>query len=274
MMHPSVHIACFVTVSTLIFALMPENAHASARKPRLVTIPVGQSAVVGTLRPNGPLAVGSPQDFCLEDGKLWIGSTWRLADRHVFGLKHATLAPLMLKTVVLFGSERRSLDEKIVAKGPCPESHKHPPPMQLRSDWLAPETTRLGRSTHARLKTRPYWLATGARSVNMVQIKVARDGVAEARIVNPFARPLKGLTVTWHYEGGPGKPMPRFERQKITLAPGAFILLKRPISTTRMHAKRGPAIWRLHKVGVATKLPRLTVHVAEIVPRGHARRKP
>lgn len=108
----------------------------------------------------------------------------------------------------------------------------------------------------------------------MVQIKVAHDGVAEARIVNPFARPLKGLTVTWHYEGGPGKPMPRFERQTITLAPGAFMLLKRPISMTRTHAKRGPAVWRLHKVGVATKLPRLTVRLSEIVPRGPARRKP
>jgi hypothetical protein len=248
-------------------SLGPHEANANSPKKKLLVIPTGQTAIVGTLVSNGSLAVGSPKDFCLEDGRLWEGSSWRLADRHVFGLKDTWLKGAILETVVLFGAEKMSLDDKVVVKGPCPESHVNPPPMQLRSDWLAPETSRVGHSTHDILKKRPYWEATGLHVVEMVKAEILKSGDVEARVFNPFAFDLRGVTLVWHYEGGPGKPMPHFEKQKIVVPAGATVTFRRPRRIKRQHPKRGPAHWSLHMVLVKANHQRLSIRAQDLLPR-------
>ena len=236
-------------------------------KVAIIKIPEEGSAFIGTIDRNVSLGVGNALDFCLEDGALWQGSAWRVGDFHVFGLDPKVAPELAGKTVLLLGEKRMSLADKVVNKGPCPKSHREPTEMQLRSDWLAAETNAVGSSTHKLLTQRPYWQVRSAQAVRVLALTTSDEETVQVEVLNPLNRTLTDLTIVWHYEGGPGKPMPHFVEHTVTLRPGAAHRSQQP---RVLHAKSGRAKkswWKLHKVHVKHSERGLTIDTWELVPR-------
>ena len=110
---------------------------------------------------------------------------------------------------------------------------------QFRSDWYAAEGG-YDTSSQARLSEAHYLDATGAaRTLDIIettpstaQVKTqveTEPASVEVRIRNPFARPLKGLKLTLHYEGGGGKPMPKYIHKSVQLRGGESKLFTTPL---------------------------------------------
>ena len=110
---------------------------------------------------------------------------------------------------------------------------------QFRSDWYAAEGG-YDTSSQARLSDAHYLDAEGAaRTLEIIETKpstahlqVDDEGErasVEIRIRNPFVRPLTGLKLTLHYEGGGGKPMPKYIQKSVQLRGGESKLFTTPL---------------------------------------------
>lgn len=120
-------------------------------------------------------------------------------------------ASLLVCTVVVRESSKRS-------------SYKEPPPQQLRSDWCSDECGfEVGRSSHAKLKTIPYYDVSHAAPVDLVSLvskaagecsiavrrvlmcaRAPRADITTVKLSNPFDSDIGGLEIAAHYEGGRG----------------------------------------------------------------------
>ena len=166
----------------------------------------------------------APADYCLDDGKLWKGATYRLGRVNVFGVDEQLAALTPKGPVAVFGSKEMSLNDVITDQGPCPEREiLH---AQMRSDWIADEGG--SRTTHDKLATLPYIKGTRAQLVHMHEFLDSDESTVRVRIRNPFTVPMRGLDFAAHYEGGRGKPMPTMVDKVLTLEPGATVELEIP----------------------------------------------
>jgi hypothetical protein len=196
------------------------------------------AVLIGTLIEAESGHPGWPSDYCLEDGKLWTGASFRVGDLPVFGLPRSKTVSDSAGGTVLMSAERKaSIDDKVVDAGPCPAEHGKPwRMMQWRDDWTAPEGQHLpsfgpgGASdpwTHARLKALPYYEATEAEPLRVITVEVISTKASAKRatkavaitVHNVLNAPLT-LPLSLHYEGGGGKPSPRYVEVKLSIPPG------------------------------------------------------
>lgn len=190
----------------------PAAAAAPAEGSPLAT---DRAGFVGVLSKNAMHSQTSPSAYCLEDGKLYRGADARVGDLNLF--IDRDVSSLAGKPVLARGSREPSLLDAVKEVGPCPnerpEEHA-----QMRSDWVSPEGG--FRTKRDRLRDQPFLRATEVVAIDLGSML---DGSGERVIVelkNPFDRAMDGLRAVAHYEGGPGKPMPRYEPVKLSLPPG------------------------------------------------------
>ncbi len=213
-------------------------------------------ARVGSLRRNAPLGIDNPSEFCLEDGFLWRGAAFRLDGENIFGVDIDEA--LAGKTVIVYGESRPSLDSMLERAGKCPEGYgNEESSQQLRSDWTSEECGfNIGRSTHARLREISYLDARGVFAVEMIKHKTD-DGTTPdmmtVEVHNPFGVALTDAEVVSHYEGGRGKPRPRYDRQKVTLQPGERKQIRVTLSIPEEDIKPGmkKSGYKLHDISLA-----------------------
>jgi hypothetical protein len=239
--------------------------------------------LIGTLQLAESGHPGHPADYCLEDGKRWQGADFRMMDAPVFGLLRSKRVSDMAGEVVLVAAERKDdITTQIVDEGPCPEGYGEPwRMMQWRDDWTAPEGRRLYRSgpgatdtapwSHARLKTLSYFQTEGwVEPLEVVQVEVIDKkggSVAAVTLHNPLNAPLT-LPVVLHYEGGPGKPTPRYEQVQVNVKPGERHTFTAPLTLTEEDpdtkaGRRG--MHRLQSVEVRGAVGRVTLDIRQPV---------
>jgi hypothetical protein len=177
-----------------------------------------EPGLVGMLIVNQRFSVIQPSEYCLDDGQIYAGAPARIGRLNVFA--RAPVEALGGKTVLARGRHEPSLLALLRKQGPCPDDYGENPRElpQMRSDWISPEGSFL--TTRAKLDKLPCFRARSVREVDLGQ-KLSADGdtiVVELR--NPFAVSLSSLAARAHYEGGPGKPMPRLEKLELSLPPG------------------------------------------------------
>lgn len=211
------------------------------------------SARIGSLHKNQPLGIANPSEYCLEDGHIWQGAEYRLDRDNIFGVDIDEA--LAGETVIVYGTAKKSLDSMVQKRGPCPPDYgARESAQQIRSDWTSPECGfSIGRSTHAKLQELLYIEARAVFALEFIK-RTGSDadaGTIEVEVHNPLATPLLDAEIVSHYEGGRGKPQPRYERQKITLQPGE----RKRVSVVRIIESDGGKgrRFRLHDVGLKGK---------------------
>ncbi len=163
---------------------------------------------VGLLRRNRPADQIAPSEYCLDDGKLWRGSDYRLGRINVFGVAAGEIQTGG-DPVAVYAVRRPSLDAALVEVGPCPEGYgAEADRIQMRSDWVCDEGG--FRTSHEKLATVPYLEASAVEVVRLHRIVDQSDTTTRIELHNPFAVALEPIALRLHYEGGPGKPMPTF----------------------------------------------------------------
>ncbi len=179
------------------------------------------TAYVGLLVANVAGDRTTPSQYCLEDGLLYKGAVYRLGRTNVF-LRGTMPEGAVNSAVIVYGKRVKGLDRKITRLGPCPAIKDDLTP-QIRSDWISDEADRYGHTTRTRLANTEYIEATVAHPLPLVSEAVASDPAKIAlTVTNIFDQPLSSsVEFALYYEGGPGKPMPKFEPQDLgKLAPG------------------------------------------------------
>ena len=210
-------------------------------------------ARVGALIGNRPLGMSNPSEYCLEDGHLWQGSKFRLDDENLFGV---VIDPALVgKTVIIYGTSKPSLDSMLVKGAACPPGYgDQESAMQMRSDWTSPECGfTIGRSTHEKLRALSYLDAQAVFPVTFIESATsADDGSFTVTVSNPLAAPIEGAEVVSHYEGGRGKPQPRYERQAITLQPGESkqVTVPRQLERELVDGQPRGRVFRLYDVAL------------------------
>ena len=181
-------------------------------------IEVESPALVGILIANVPDSLVRPDSYCLEDGQHYLGAPARIGDRNV--LSEAPLDGLIGQLVVATGDPIESWLTALTPSGPCPpDLGAHPAELpQMRSDWVSPEGG--FRTTADRLAAIAAFRADRVEALDFIAVDHGTDQVTVV-LTNPWSEPLDGLVARAHYEGGPGKPMPRYEPIAIDLGPGA-----------------------------------------------------
>jgi len=186
------------------------------------------SCWVGVLRRNRSFDDILPAHHCLEDKKLWEGASHRIGRRNVFGVGGGADS-LDGKLVLVRGTVGASLADALTLKGPCPAEGSAS--RQFRADWMADEGGYV--TTRARLQTIPYLRASSVEPFPVLQVSNPtlenrrkehwRGPVphvpASATVHNPTGS-VWNLELLLHYEGGPGKPMPEYERRPVRVEPG------------------------------------------------------
>jgi hypothetical protein len=205
----------------------PPAAPAGALLPLGRSAPGGARAFVGRVRKNEVFSFFAPLELCVRDeGKLFKNPPVRLESRNLVAPAPA-LAGVAGKIVVAYGKER-PLKEALAPLGPCGDEYgKNQPLPQMRSDWISPEggyTT-----TRAKLDKLSFIDATWVEIVVLHEVVGRAVGERTIRVKNPFDAPLVGLEIKAHYEGGSGKPMPRFKPQKSDLPPGGHVDVVLPL---------------------------------------------
>lgn len=216
---------------------------------------------VARLVHNEPLSLMAPSEYCLDDGKIWQGSKYRLGRVNVFGLDEKLAAIKSRNPIAILGAKRQGLDSKLQSTGPCPDNYE-PIQVQMRSDWVAPEGG--PHTTHKKLKELPYIEGVGVREVHMAEFLNSDDTTVRVRLRNPFTEKLSSLTFEAHYEGGRGKPMPTMVEQVLALEPGQWTELSLPRELENQpRTKAGSG---LHSLELSGKLGKAELNIEIFVP--------
>ncbi|MBR56559.1 MAG: hypothetical protein CMH54_00715 [Myxococcales bacterium] len=194
------------------------------------------TAYVGHLVANTKAGWATPSQYCLENGLLYKGADYRLGRTNVF-LQGPIPKGAINSAVIVYGTRVKGLDRKLKESGPCPPPEEDHTP-QMRSDWTSDEADRNGHTTRARLAETVYIEATRIEPLPLVTATPMETTGRNLykkntvlKVTNVFDRPLpSNVEFAFYYEGGSGKPMPKFEPQDLgELSPGESKLFLAPI---------------------------------------------
>jgi hypothetical protein len=209
----------------------PAATRVSQPRPERRGIAVGTAGMVGNLMRNEKMSMTYPSQYCVDQAKLYKGAPFRLGKVNVFTNSlpggRDKVDALAGKTVLLAGKLSKPLFAALSEVGPCDSTFgSEYKDLQMRSDWVSPEGGFL--ATRERLDKLSYWQASTIRRVTLSRIE--HDGKGGSPVIvtllNPFDKPMSTLEAKAHYEGGTGKPMPKFVPIELALPPGAKQRLK------------------------------------------------
>lgn len=223
------------TVLTLSFALVTAAAGCMSK------VPTDSTAFVGRLIANTPGDPQAPLEYCLPDGVRYQGPGFRLGRKQLV-LERPPSPSTLNGPALVVGTPQRGLDQWITKLGRCEATT--PGPLQMRSDWVADEADARGRTTRKRLAATTYIKATQARPLRFIETTPLEDPQSlRLTLTNIFDRAFDDdLEFSLYYEGGPGKPMPKFVPKPLgNLAPGASISFTVPRPDRALKRRRKKA---------------------------------
>lgn len=158
---------------------------------------------------NRPFSNITPSNYCVGD-RLYAGAAFRARGLNLFGPGIEALSSLKHGDVVfIHGEKKPNLFSQLKQQGPCSEEHRrHGAPIQMRSDWAPAEGA--FETDEATLRGVSFLHAHGAAVVSLYEADHSDETQVAITLNNPFNLPLAGLDARLHYEGGPGKPMPKY----------------------------------------------------------------
>jgi len=265
----------YVGIAAGLLAACQPSEPASPGQPPTVTVPSAQAGgetrraaprasnhcFVGQLGANEKMDHVRPADFCV-DGQHYVGAAYRLSRLNLFGVD-ALPSEWLGEYVMVSAVRRANLASRLEPTGPCPAGE--PFPIQARDDWAPEEGSYL--TTTERLSQADYLEVTGEpRLLSLLSVQrpppekrgrkrgaSPSDPSAEvvALLSNPLDEPLEALRVVFHYEGGPGKPMPHYDSVPVRrLLPGRKTTLRRPASIERPTRGGETAWWHFESVAL------------------------
>lgn len=217
---------------------------------------------IGDLMENEVLSPMRPSEYCLDDGKLWKGSKYRLGDLNVFGVDAELGALVASNPVAVFGAKRQGLDSVLREAGPCPSPYE-PVQVQMRSDWVPPEGG--PNTTRAHLATLAYLEGSRVQTIHMAEFVEGDATTVTVRLRNPFVQSFSGLKVEAHYEGGPGKPAATMVEQVMAIKPGewAELSIPRALKNPGPRTKAGSG---LHSLELSGRIGKAEIDITLVVP--------
>ncbi|MGM0597384.1 MAG: hypothetical protein ACQES9_10140 [Myxococcota bacterium] len=183
--------------------------------------------LVSNLVKNKPRSINNQSQYCILDktemtsirytkrtGTLYKGFEYRLGKINVIGIKDKNPKKLLkAKTVIAKGKFVKDLTGKIDKVGKCKVSDF--PMYQMRADWGSPECgTTPGITTFKKLKSLSYFKIYDLKKIDFIKISKTQK-VIEVEITNNLPVDLPQLQFKVHYEIGPGKPQPHYEKYKL-----------------------------------------------------------
>lgn len=184
--------------------------------------------LVGELKANQPKALKNPSEYMLEDGYLYKGADFRVGTLNIYSTQARDLGIWTGKIVMLRGQIKKDLNQILHKAEKAPEDYGQAESMmQLRSDWVAPETGfTIGRSTSQKLKQVSFFEFESIEEYKGFMIKKERDTI-QMSFANLLSQPIPILQVTGRYESTKGKPTPHYiEHQFNQLSPQTQIMLE------------------------------------------------
>jgi len=190
--------------------------------PPPARVEAGAARLVVSLQRNSPGHMSAISEYCIlgEDGRTGVfheGLPYRLGGVNVRpGAKVAgelEKAPALLVTAVL-----RPDMSSVLTRTDRPCSRDGVIMAQARGDWGTPEC---GQglpcfTSLAALAKFSYWELLEARNFEGLSVTPGADGASlEVRFKNVFGVAQEAQELVAHYEGGPGKPMPRFLKHPV-----------------------------------------------------------
>lgn len=183
----------------------------STGNTEIILTKINFSIQIGVLRQNVPKGLLNPSEYVLEDGYLYKGCDYRINGINIVDKTKKDLDKWAGKPVVIYYRQKTDLNQILVKDEKAPEDYgKEESMMQMRSDWVSPETGfQIGRTTKEKLKGISYYEVYDIVPYTGFKIK-SDDTMTHLTIVNDFDVPMTDIKVTGHYEGGSGKPMPKY----------------------------------------------------------------
>lgn len=192
-------------------------------KIKIIPTKTSYSIQLGILTLNRPKSLKNPSEYVLEDGYLYKGADYRINGINILNMSKKDLSDFGGKPVVIYYRLKKDLNNILKKQDKAPEDYgKEESMMQMRSDWVSPETGfNIGRSTKEKLKKINYYEVYDIVPYSGVNISKA-DKSVNIEIRNDFDVTMTEIKVTGHYEGGRGKPVPKYISEKYKgLNPGA-----------------------------------------------------
>ncbi len=189
-----------------------EPAKVRFRMP-LLPVKKGVDIKTGTLTKNVVLGLKNPSEYCLDDGNLYKGADYRINDINIVFSNDVNTKKIAGKPVVLYGKLKKDMTKIIKKVGECPEDYgREQSMMQLRSDWMAPETGfSVGKSTFEILRNTYYFEVSKLYLYNGIKSYKDKSGNMNVTFTNLFEDQLEDVKITAHYETTFGKPAPIYE---------------------------------------------------------------
>jgi hypothetical protein len=222
----------------LVFYTLNVSAENEKTSPDVKGQSVMKTIIIGSIIKNSSGSISAPSEYCVvpddyfsgqvqplegdqnhdpsqkEEAFLYKGFDYRINKTNLI-LPEKTDAEAIQKApiVMLTGTHVKDLTTVIQKIRPC-NPNEYPVP-QMRMDWASNECgAHPGITTLKRLKSLSYFLADEATISTAIQVK-EQNGTIAVEITNPFDFSLPCMTFAVHFEGGGGKPQPRFDEYPI-----------------------------------------------------------
>lgn len=177
--------------------------------------------IISTVQKNSPNSRKNPSVYCLVDEKKkFTGYPYRINGKNVYLLEIQNLETNV--AYILEGNWKKDLTTHIKEVGSCePEEVIE----QIRSDWLAEENRKkgmdfiswgVGETTRERLKELSYFEVSKVQKLDAFTCKNKKGNIEISIKSIPELKGIKLIMVS-HYEGGRGKPQPKYLNKKISL---------------------------------------------------------
>lgn len=181
-----------------------------------------EERIIANVQKNDPESRSNPSEYCLlGENKKYRGYSYRISGKNIYLKENQTL-----KTDVAYifeGKWQQDLTQHIqeISDYCEPEEVRE----QIRSDWLAEENRMRdgqiiswsrGVTTRERLKEMYFFEISKYKELDAFRCKASSKKIEiEIKSIPEF----KGMKIRMvsHYEGGRGKPQPKFLNQKIKL---------------------------------------------------------
>jgi hypothetical protein len=188
-----------------------------------------EEVIMSTLKKNSPDSRTSPSVYCLiEEKKKYQGFSYRISGKNLFFDEEPKIDAN--QTYILTGTWKKDLTERIKELGTCEQEEVRE---QIRSDWLAEENRESGRlefiswgvgeTTRKRLQELSYFHVTKIKKLDAIKCKMKPKVVQLEILPIPEWKGVQIMMVS-HYEGGRGKPQPKYLNQKVRLKKQKILL--------------------------------------------------
>ena len=224
----------------LLKSTLPESIQ------RTTLTPVNH-CLIGELSHNQKFSDRAPDAYCV-GGIYYRGAEARLGQLNLFGEGTQVLKDHE-GLVMLSAIERSDLWRQLHRGDACPE--REFPMTQFRNDWYASEGGY--ENSKERLVQARFLELVASQITHIDLIKVDQPdrtrlsampaGPVSITISNPFNVAFHTIELRVHYESGPGKPVPHYERIPIMLEAGHQTTLEVAALMQRSKIKRSQRTW-------------------------------